>query len=157
MVQLAIHYSIRSIHSLRISVDLFHKHDIHYPMLLVIWNVGKSHKSYRFFLVHPHHHLPIQFAVDRYVFWFVLFCFHHVQHVSKLHQFFLVNHSAEVNSYISCLPPSNFSFDLVVKNQCASPSLDLLPCDLLPPTSDLCPSISFFNLACISILFSIFS
>jgi len=31
------------------------------------------------------------------------------------------------------------SFCRVVKNQCATPSLDLLPCDLLPPTSDLCP------------------
>jgi len=30
-------------------------------------------------------------------------------------------------------------FCRVVKNQCAAPSLDLLPCDLLPPTSDLCP------------------
>lgn len=30
-------------------------------------------------------------------------------------------------------------FCRVVKNQCASPSLDLLPCDFLPPTSDLCP------------------
>jgi hypothetical protein len=31
------------------------------------------------------------------------------------------------------------SFCRTVKNQCAAPSLDLLPCDLLPPTSDLCP------------------
>jgi hypothetical protein len=39
----------------------------------------------------------------------------------------------------------NIIFYLVVKNQCASPSLDLLPCDLLPPTSDLCPSIFLFQ------------
>jgi hypothetical protein len=30
-------------------------------------------------------------------------------------------------------------FCRVVKNQCAAPSLDLLPCDLLPLSSDLCP------------------
>jgi len=30
-------------------------------------------------------------------------------------------------------------FCRIVKNQCAAPSLDLLPCDLLPPASDLCP------------------
>jgi hypothetical protein len=30
-------------------------------------------------------------------------------------------------------------FCRVVKSQCSAPSLDLLPCDFLPPTSDLCP------------------
>jgi hypothetical protein len=41
MVQLAIHYLIQSIHSFRIFVDQYHKHDIHYPMHLVILNDGK--------------------------------------------------------------------------------------------------------------------
>jgi hypothetical protein len=35
----------------------------------------------------------------------------------------------------------NITFDLAVKNQCASPALELLPCDLLPFSSELCPSI----------------
>ncbi|CAF0738431.1 unnamed protein product [Rotaria sordida] len=30
-------------------------------------------------------------------------------------------------------------FCRVVKSQCSAPSLDLLPCDFLPPTSNLCP------------------
>ncbi|CAF1227999.1 unnamed protein product [Adineta steineri] len=30
-------------------------------------------------------------------------------------------------------------FCRVIKNQCAAPALDLLPCELLPPSSDLCP------------------
>ncbi|CAF1134686.1 unnamed protein product [Rotaria sp. Silwood1] len=30
-------------------------------------------------------------------------------------------------------------FCRAVKSQCSAPSLDLLPCDFLPPTSDLCP------------------
>ncbi len=52
----------------------------------------------------------------------------------------------------------NIIFYLVVKNQCASPSLDLLPCDLLPPTSDLCPSIFLFQLFLFFIIsFFIFS
>ncbi|CAF0983961.1 unnamed protein product [Adineta ricciae] len=30
-------------------------------------------------------------------------------------------------------------FCRAIKNQCAAPALDLLPCELLPPVSDLCP------------------
>lgn len=51
----------------------------------------------------------------------------------------------------------NIIFDLVVKNQCASPSLERLPCDLLPPTSDLCPSIFQFELDFFFLLIFIFS
>ncbi|CAF2978062.1 unnamed protein product [Rotaria sp. Silwood2] len=40
----------------------------------------------------------------------------------------------EPPAVVPCQP-----FCRVVKSQCSAPSLDLLPCDFLPPTSDLCP------------------
>jgi len=59
-----------------------------------------------------------------------------------------------LKDYFSPFKQLFFSFSIAVKARCAMPLLDLLPCEVLPYSSDICPSMNFvFFSSYISIFF----